>query len=144
MHDLFFICANYASFSPQSTIFNSAGITYFCMHKTFRHLNRHFIVEYSQLIFVLFLCGQNCPRIYKWVLQMSTILDFLFVYINLNSYFYSSLQSTISSIKYHHPVQTTQAKIFNMKNAFATREIFVDISNGALIDSLLSFSLFVI
>ena len=75
---------------------------------------------------------------------MSTILDFLFVNINVNSYFYFSLQSTISSIKYHHPVQKTQAKIFNMKNAFATREIFVDILNGALIDSLLSFSLFVI
>ena len=42
-----------------------------------------------------------------------------------------------------------QQKIFNMKNAFATRKIFVDISNGALAngalaDSFLSFSLFVI
>ena len=39
------------------------------------------------------------------------ILEFLFIYINVNSYFYFSLQSKISSIKYHH----VQFKWYNKK-----------------------------
>ena len=34
----------------------------FCMHKMPQHLNQRLIAEYSKLIFVLFLCVQNCPR----------------------------------------------------------------------------------
>ena len=33
-----------------------------CMCKMFRHLNQCFIVIYSRLIFVWFLCAQNCTR----------------------------------------------------------------------------------
>ena len=39
------------------------------------------------------------------------ILEFLFIYINVNSYFYFSLQLKISSIKYHH----VQFKWYNKK-----------------------------